>query len=80
MVPVLVFTLAMAAAPIRPMPAHVQDPPAQQATLTPQERPMTDAESEALPKGDGRDAVAFITHPGYSRLPIAVIDRGPRFL
>jgi DNA uptake protein ComE-like DNA-binding protein len=74
MVPVLVFTLAMAAAPIRPMPAHVQDPPAQQATLTPQDRPMTDAESEALPKGDGRDAVAFMCVPCHGVL-VAIAAR-----
>lgn len=71
---VLLLVLALASStPLKPLPAHVQQPAAQQ-TPTPENRPMTEAESAALPEGDGRDAVAFMCVPCHGVL-VAIAQR-----
>ena len=74
MVPVLAFLLAAAPRSGRCRRTSSSHPPSS-VPLTPQERPMTDAESEALPQGEGRDDVAFMCVPCHGVLVAIARER-----
>jgi|SRR5262245_2726463 len=69
----LLIVAILGQSPIAPVPAHelAQQPPAQQAPppFVFEMREMTEAESAALPEGEGRDAVAFMCVPCHGVLP-----------
>jgi len=58
-------------APIRPVPAHER----QQPTLPFEMRELNEAESAALPPGEGRDAVAFMCVPCHGVLPAIAVRK-----
>jgi competence ComEA-like helix-hairpin-helix protein len=65
--------LFVAQAPIAPVPAHA---PAQQPPALPFEmRDLNDAESAALPPGEGRDAVASMCVPCHGVLPALALRK-----
>ena len=70
---------AVAQAPIAPVPAHVpaQQPPAAQPPVTMpfETRDLNEAESAALPPGEGRDAVASMCVPCHGVLPALAVRK-----
>jgi hypothetical protein len=69
MLPLLVL-IAAGLPVMTPSPAHVRQEPAQQTPILPFEmRDLNEAESAALPPGEGRDAVAFMCVPCHGVLP-----------
>ena len=60
-------------APMRPAPAHEPQQPT--PTLPFEMRELNDAESAALPQGDGRDAVAFMCVPCHGVLPAVAVRK-----
>jgi competence ComEA-like helix-hairpin-helix protein len=73
----ILILLAMAQAPTTPVPAHPQQPPPAQAPASfPFEmRELNEAESAALPPGEGREAVAFMCVPCHGVLPAIALRK-----
>jgi competence ComEA-like helix-hairpin-helix protein len=72
MVAILVLLIALPGpAPMRPVPAHQ----AQQPPMPFEMREMNEAESAALPPGEGRDAVAFMCVPCHGVLPAVAVRK-----
>jgi DNA uptake protein ComE-like DNA-binding protein len=69
----------VAQAPIAPVPAHApaQQPPAVQPVAAPpfEMRDLNEAESAALPPGEGRDAVASMCVPCHGVLPALAVRK-----
>ena len=75
MVAVLVLLIALPGpAAMRPVPAH-QAQQAQQSAMPFEMREMNEAESAALPPGEGRDAVAFMCVPCHGVLPAVAVRK-----
>jgi len=81
MIAASLFLVAVAHAPLAPMPAHEasQEPTSAQSQppMTFEMRELNDAESAALPKGDGRDAVAFMCVPCHGVLVATNVRKTP---
>ncbi len=67
----VLFLLATANGPIAPVPAHQP----QQPQVPFEMREMNEAESAALPQGEGRDAVAFMCVPCHGILPAVAVRK-----
>ena len=72
MIVALGLVIAMSGpAPVRPVPAHEPQQPA----LPFEMRELNEAESAALPQGEGRDAVAFMCVPCHGVLPAIAVRK-----
>jgi competence ComEA-like helix-hairpin-helix protein len=77
MLPLVVLLAALPA--MAPAPAHERQAPAapQTPTIPFEMRDLNEAESAALPPGEGRDAVAFMCVPCHGVLPAIAVRKTP---